>query len=299
MTLIIAWGAKVSRTFIDRVMWIVEDLGIGTDVPDGTNKLMTCMAWESDRTFSASVVNKAGSGATGLIQFMPKTARGLGTTTAKLAAMTPEDQLNYVWKYFEPFKGKLKRLSDIYMAILWPKAVGKPEGHVLWTKKSQPTTFRQNAGLDKNRDSTITKGEAAAKVAALLPEGFRPGNMAYYEPRTAQPEPELIVEVPASELPPPVPVATSTGDGVNIPTSAPLPAPPSTPVVERVKTAVSGAAGNFAGIAAIAGALLLNPDFAAQLGRFTTGLASGEGSWGALLALVGAALLAYRRTPSP
>lgn len=172
-----AWGARVSASFRDRVTWIVKDLMIGETEQDGCDKLMTCMAWESGRTFSPSVRNMAGSGATGLIQFMPATARGLGTTTAALAVMTAEDQLNYVWKYFAPFKGRLKTLSDLYMAILWPAAVGKPESAELWDRNTQPTTYRQNAGLDANRDGSITKGEAAAKVAKLLFEGRQAGNL--------------------------------------------------------------------------------------------------------------------------
>ena len=42
----------------------------------------------------AAVKNAAGSGATGLIQFMPRTAQGLGTTTAKLAKRLKEKDGN-------------------------------------------------------------------------------------------------------------------------------------------------------------------------------------------------------------
>lgn len=167
----LAWGARVSAAFRDRVLWLADDLGINAD------DLMTCIAWESGRSFRPDVKNMAGSGATGLIQFMPTTAVGLGTTTTALGQMTAEDQLNFVWKYFAPFKGKLKTLSDLYMAILWPSAVGKAESYVLWDRASKPTTYRQNAGLDGDRDGTITKAEATAKVAALKPEGLRPGNV--------------------------------------------------------------------------------------------------------------------------
>lgn len=167
----LAWGARVSSTFRDRVFWIAEDLGLNPD------HLMTCMAWESGRSFRPDVRNMAGSGATGLIQFMPATARGLGTTTDKLARMSAEDQLNYVWRYFAPSKGRLKTLADIYMAILWPLGVGKPDSFVLWDRGARPTTYRQNAGLDVNKDGQITKAEAAAKVAALLPEGLAEGNV--------------------------------------------------------------------------------------------------------------------------
>ena len=170
-----AWGAKVSSTFRDRIRWICDDpkAGLGMD----PNDLMACIAWETGRTFSPSVKNAAGSGATGLIQFMPKTAINLGTTTAKLATMTAEDQLNYVYKYFLPWKGKLKNLSDLYMAILWPKAVGQPEHYVLWSKGTMPKTFAQNAGLDLNKDDEITKAECSAKLYAMKAEGLRKENL--------------------------------------------------------------------------------------------------------------------------
>jgi hypothetical protein len=46
--------------------------------------------------------------ATGLIQFMPATAKGLGTTTDALKNMTAVEQLDYVYKYFKPYAGKIK-----------------------------------------------------------------------------------------------------------------------------------------------------------------------------------------------
>ncbi|HET6941458.1 MAG TPA: hypothetical protein VFH89_04785 [Sphingomicrobium sp.] len=181
-----AWGAKVSQTFRDRIRWICRAPGEGLfPYPDAETDLMTCIAWESGRSFSASVPNKAGSGAVGLIQFMPKTAREqLGTTTAALARMTAEDQLNYVYKYFRSWgpdaqhpTGEIQSLGDMYMAILWPAGVGKPDDWVLWDKDERPTTFRQNAGLDLNRDGEITKAECLDKLRAMRAEGLRPGNV--------------------------------------------------------------------------------------------------------------------------
>jgi len=161
----LAWGRKVSQAFRDRLFEICQILGVEPDY------LMACMAFESAETFSPSIKNAAGSGATGLIQFMPNTARGLGTTTAALAALTAEQQLEWVLAYFMPYKGRLKTLADVYMAILWPAGIGKPDGWTLWDKDSRPTTYRQNAGLDLNKDGKITKSEAAAKVLAKLERG--------------------------------------------------------------------------------------------------------------------------------
>lgn len=167
----IAWGAKVSPVFKERVLWIADELGCSPD------DLMACMHWESGGTFKPDIKNAAGSGATGLIQFMPSTARSLGTTTDKLARMTAEDQLNYVYKYFQPYAGRLKNLGDLYMAILWPKGVGKPDHYVLWDRKKMPTTFRQNAGLDVNRDGLVTRAECIVKVTERLARGLRPENL--------------------------------------------------------------------------------------------------------------------------
>lgn len=163
----LAWGKKVSRVFCDRVIWIGQDL----EVDPGF--LMGCMAFETGRTFSASIKNAAGSGAVGLIQFMPQTAAGLGTTTEALARMTAEDQLRFVWKYFERWRGKLKNLGDVYMAILWPSGVGKPDSHVLFKKTGdKPKLYLSNKGLDLDLDGEITRKEVTTKVRAHYDEGM-------------------------------------------------------------------------------------------------------------------------------
>lgn len=167
----LCWGAKVSREFREKVRAIADNLGVSAD------DLMACMAWESANAFSPSIKNAAGSGATGLIQFMPSTAKALGTSTTALAAMSAVDQLDFVLKYFAPYRGRLKNLGDLYMAILWPAGVGKPDSYVLWEKASRPTTYRQNAGLDVNKDGRITRAEAIGKVMARKALGFQPGNV--------------------------------------------------------------------------------------------------------------------------
>ena len=151
---------------------IAENLAVNAD------HLMACMAFESGGTFSPSITNAAGSGAVGLIQFMPSTAQALGTNTQQLAAMSAVKQLDFVEKYFLPKKGKLKTLEDVYMAILWPVAIGKPLEYVLFDKDDQdhPKRYIQNAGLDFNKDGLITKAEAAAKVSRQLKLGLLPEN---------------------------------------------------------------------------------------------------------------------------
>lgn len=167
----LAWGNSVSAEFRGELFALCARQGL---VPD---YLMACMAWESGETFRPNIRNAAGSGAVGLIQFMPATARGMGTTAEALAKLTAVQQLAYVERYFTPHAGRLRSLSDHYMAILWPAAIGKPEISALWDAATRPTTYRQNAGLDTNRDRVITKAEAAGKVAAKLERGRDAGRI--------------------------------------------------------------------------------------------------------------------------
>jgi hypothetical protein len=166
-----AWGSHVSPIFRERIRWVADTLGCNV------NHLMACMAWESGETFRSDVKNAAGSGATGLIQFMPSTAKGLGTTTLAMSKMTAEDQLRYVYEYFKPYTGRLHNLGDIYMTILWPKAVGKSDDYVLFDKSKMPTAFRQNAGLDVNKNGQVTRAECLVKVSAKLVKGLLPENL--------------------------------------------------------------------------------------------------------------------------
>jgi hypothetical protein len=164
---VIAWGAKVSPGFKRKVLEITARLEISADL------LMSCMAFESGESFSPSIRNAAGSGAVGLIQFMPSTAKALQTSAADLAAMTAERQLDYVERYFRPYKGRIRTIEDIYMTILYPRAIGKDADFVLFTKGTK--AYSQNKGLDADTDGQVSKYEAAAAVRAKYRKGLRPG----------------------------------------------------------------------------------------------------------------------------
>jgi len=144
------------------------------------NDILAMMDFETGGTFDPAQKNigpdgtpETGSGATGLIQFMPETAKGLGTSTEELSKMSRAEQLEYVDKHFATnLKGRLGEeggdISDLYMSVLFPAAVGKPDDFVLFGKGAMEgytgTAYEQNIGLDANKDGSITKVEAAAKV---------------------------------------------------------------------------------------------------------------------------------------
>ncbi len=160
----IIYGSKVSTEFAEKVIQVSSELGINP------NYLMAAMAFETGGSFDPAQKNFAGSGATGLIQFMPATARGLGTSTAELAKMTAIEQLDYVKAYFQPYKGKISTLEDLYMAILWPRGIGKSNDYVLWSRGTR--AYELNSGLDSNGDGSVTKAEAAGKVRVKYEEGM-------------------------------------------------------------------------------------------------------------------------------
>jgi peptidoglycan hydrolase-like protein with peptidoglycan-binding domain len=145
----------------------VIDIGKRLDV--NPSFLMAVMAFETGHTFRPDIPNAAGSGAVGLIQFMPATARDLGTTTGALAAMSALNQLDFVEEYFRraiAARGKLENIEDTYMAVLFPKLVGKPQSAIFAKRPTE--RYALNRGLDLNGDGIITKFEAAQKVRRIL-----------------------------------------------------------------------------------------------------------------------------------
>ncbi|MCA0240200.1 MAG: transglycosylase SLT domain-containing protein [Proteobacteria bacterium] len=169
----LAWGGRVSATFRAAVRSMARRLQVQPDW------LMACIAFETGATFRPDIRNAAGSGAVGLIQFMPATAAALGTSTARLEALTAEQQLVYVEQYLRPWAKRLHDLADVYMAILWPAAIGRADDAVLFRREDprRPKLYIQNAGLDYNRDGVITKAECAARVHRMLDLGLRAENV--------------------------------------------------------------------------------------------------------------------------
>ncbi len=163
----VPFGKHVDAKFKSKVAAIATRLGAETD------HLMTVMAIETSKyennkvtyTFSPSIKNP-NSSAVGLIQFIESTAKGLGTSTAKLAKMTAVAQLDYVEKYFKPYKGKIASVADVYLAVFYPKAMGKKDAYTLpdWA-------YQANKGLDKDKNGKLTRGEIAAYVKGKLETG--------------------------------------------------------------------------------------------------------------------------------
>lgn len=147
------------KEFTEKVSDISNELGIKADW------LMFVMWFESK--LNPQAVNPI-SGATGLIQFMPSTARSLGTTTDVLKRMNNVRQLDYVLAYLRPYKGKMKRWIDVYLAVFYPKAMGNPNFVI-----TSDIVAKQNRVFDLNRDLDITVNEIETALRKSIPEQYK------------------------------------------------------------------------------------------------------------------------------
>lgn len=134
----------------------------------GVDKAHLIAIMKAESGMDPAAVNKQ-SGATGLIQFMPRTAESLGTTTAELRSMSAVDQLDYVYRYFKMVGVKPGMdAGDLYMAVFMPKYVGAPDNTVLGQSGASGFSgkvYAQNASLDKDRDGEITVSDVKSRVA--------------------------------------------------------------------------------------------------------------------------------------
>ena len=150
------------EAFVSKVKQICDILNIEEDW------LMFVMYFESAKSFRANKVNPV-SGATGLIQLMPATARALGTTTSALAKMTNVQQLDYVYQYLKPYRLKMNSWIDVYLAVFYPKAMNKGDNFTI----EADIVARQNPGFDINKDLDITVAEIKIALRKNIPEKYK------------------------------------------------------------------------------------------------------------------------------
>lgn len=147
------------REFTEKVSNISNELRIEA------NWLMFVMWFESK--LNPQAVNHISS-ATGLIQFMPSTAMGLGTTTSALKAMNNVQQLDYVLAYLRPYRGRMKTWVDVYLAVFYPKAMGNANFVI-----TPDIVAKQNKIFDLNRDLDITVKEIETALRKQIPDKYK------------------------------------------------------------------------------------------------------------------------------
>jgi hypothetical protein len=135
---------KNDTEFLNNVNKYAQEKGIKA------SDLLGVMAAESK--IDPTAVNKV-TGATGLIQFMPKTAKGLGTSTEELSKMSRSQQFEFVKKHLD--QSGLKSGSsagEIYSKVFLP---GRSKSEIL-TKQGE-NYYEGNKGLDVDKSGDISK----------------------------------------------------------------------------------------------------------------------------------------------
>jgi hypothetical protein len=149
--------------FMEKLKKVSANLGVSE------KDLIGIMKHESE--LNPRAVNPM-SRATGLIQFMPDTARSLGTTIDEIYKMSATEQLDLVEKYYKANGVKAgDDIGDLYMLTFMPAARNKPDNFVLGNKNggkvfglSMAAIYRQNRPFDSNGDGIFTVGDIKDRI---------------------------------------------------------------------------------------------------------------------------------------
>ena len=204
--------ARTSRAFREELVKVGERLAVDP------NFIAAVISNESG--FNPQTVNPTG-GATGLIQFMPATAKAMGTTTAALRAMSDVQQLAYVERFYRPHAGKIGSPGQCYMATFLPAFMHKPSSFVLG-RKGDPTVlygsttlgklYEQNAGFDATGKGYFDVGDVTARADATYRRAIQAGP--FIEGATPDPKDQPALPARYSLVPLPLLQLGSCGPAV-------------------------------------------------------------------------------------
>jgi hypothetical protein len=168
------YALEKDREFMNKVQEVANKLGVQP------NALLAIMKKESglDPSIRNKIALKMGKpAAVGLIQFMPATARQLGTTTEELASMSAVEQMDYVYKYYKINKAKPGMdAGDLYMLTFLPAYAGKDPKIVLGQKGggelgttniSKHSIYKMNPSFDTSGKGYFTIADVKQSINAF------------------------------------------------------------------------------------------------------------------------------------
>ena len=166
--------------FIAKLNQVAKDLDINP------NWLMLVFYLESG--VNEKAINSK-TGASGLIQFMPATAKGLGTSVEAIRQMSNVQQLDYVYKYFLPYRRAINGFTDLYLITFYPAALLKKRPD---TWNFPKIVYDYNPGLDKNRDQVVNLGEWKRYILTKVPQSFPVAELVKKKAPELEPPPSLV-----------------------------------------------------------------------------------------------------------
>ncbi|RVU91713.1 hypothetical protein EH230_01680 [Flavobacterium columnare] len=171
------WSDKLTCDQRKKVLDVCKELWGEKNKKEKASQLMSIIYIETNKTFSPSADN--GIGFSGLIQFNDRAAKGVGTTRAELKKMTFIKQMDYVKKYLEKRKDELNTLTDLYLLVMKPSAVGngnKPDYVIFDESISVPDgdgskTSKEQRIININREPWVTKYGYASNPSYMTEPG--------------------------------------------------------------------------------------------------------------------------------
>jgi hypothetical protein len=154
--------------FKRKMIRIADELGLDPSM------LAAVMMFETAGSMRADIQNSIM--ATGLIQFMPTTAKLYGTTVDALKRLTPEEQLDWVKVHFSKQAKRIKSLEDHYLAVFMPAYVGMDPSSVVGRRGSSEAgpggltkgaVYAANQGFDRGGKGYYTVADIGATVVSL------------------------------------------------------------------------------------------------------------------------------------
>jgi len=103
------------------------------------------------------------SSAYGLIQIMNETIKSKSFKRKDVRNMNRFEQVRLIVDpYFKPYNNQIKSLTDCYLTVFYPYAIGKSQSFVLGSQVSIKRAHKiasDNTGFDTNSDGILTKQE--------------------------------------------------------------------------------------------------------------------------------------------
>jgi hypothetical protein len=164
---------------LDKAQAYVYDVkGFEKKVKEVSNRLSIPAEWlmaviYAESRFDASAQNHKGSGAVGLIQFMPATLREMNLTTQHLQNMNHTEQLDFTYQYLNKVqhdRQAFKSLTDVYLGILYPDAIGEDPCYTLYSRPE--INYQQNSGLDEDKDGKVTVSDIDRFLRRIYPTAY-------------------------------------------------------------------------------------------------------------------------------
>jgi hypothetical protein len=165
-------AVKAEPKFADKLKSVAQNIGVSE------SDLLTVMYKESAGTLDPSITNSIGC--VGLIQFCPDNPRGSFKTISNkrynlsdLSQMTRDQQLDVVEAYYKSLgfrSDKPRTIADLYVATLYPAAIGKPNNHIIGSNSSvsfQHKLAEQNPGIAKY-SNVFVQGKKVLNIEAVL-----------------------------------------------------------------------------------------------------------------------------------